>query len=284
MGCTYQRGNVWWIAEKDRQLSPESVNHVRGFLVRAFDRARKAQKWLCGNPAEETDTRFPRRGSFRTTRARVRTEFRQPEDILRRAFKRAGIVTGYTHKCRRRGCGHTEDHADAEHRKCPKCSFTLWPKGNVCEIRFHDMRHTYASVLLMLGANLVSVHARDRRLDRSARERRQARRVFKRLVAIAVLVVVTPSVAEVAEAVVHLAWHGDYVHSHDGQHQPIGQDEHGCTPSLHFCLCHAEAPATVMSSSERALAKLAPVRARSCPAPAWLGRLADPPPLPPPIA
>jgi integrase-like protein len=33
----------------------------------------------------------------------------------------------------------------------------LWPKGLVRAIRFHDLRHTYASVLLMLGANLVSV-------------------------------------------------------------------------------------------------------------------------------
>ncbi len=33
----------------------------------------------------------------------------------------------------------------------------LWPKGQVRSIRFHDLRHTYASVLLMLGANLVSV-------------------------------------------------------------------------------------------------------------------------------
>jgi hypothetical protein len=35
--------------------------------------------------------------------------------------------------------------------------FELWPKGNVRKIRFHDLRHTYASVLLMLGAQLVSV-------------------------------------------------------------------------------------------------------------------------------
>jgi integrase len=87
----------------------------------------------------------------------VRAKSWQLEDILRRAPKRAGIVTGYTHECRRRGCGHSEDNADAELRKCPRCGFTLWPKGKVREIRFHDMRHTYASVLLMLGANLVSV-------------------------------------------------------------------------------------------------------------------------------
>jgi len=33
----------------------------------------------------------------------------------------------------------------------------LWPKGQVRRIRFHDLRSTYASVLLMLGANLTSV-------------------------------------------------------------------------------------------------------------------------------
>ena len=226
------------------------MNHIRGFFVRAFNRARKAQKWLGGNPAEETDTRkvperivniltpeevlpfflalavdqrpvfatailgglrkgelcglqktdvdlarrlllvrrcyarpFPKNRKQRVVRipeelvpfldyalatfpgpwlfpddaGEMRAKSWQPEDILRRALKRAGIVTGYTHKCRRRGCGHAEEHFDAELRKCPSCAFTLWPKGNVREIRFHDMRHTYASVLLMLGANLVSV-------------------------------------------------------------------------------------------------------------------------------
>lgn len=33
------------------------MNHVRSFIVRAFNRAKKADKWLEGNPAEETDTR-----------------------------------------------------------------------------------------------------------------------------------------------------------------------------------------------------------------------------------
>jgi len=32
--------------------------------------------------------------------------------VLRRALKRAGIVTGYKHECRRKGCGHEEAHAD----------------------------------------------------------------------------------------------------------------------------------------------------------------------------
>jgi integrase len=87
----------------------------------------------------------------------MRTKFWQPEEILRRALKRAGIVTGYTHTCRRKTCRYSEEREDAEVRPCPRCGFKLWPTGKVRHIRFHDLRHTYASVLLMFGANLVSV-------------------------------------------------------------------------------------------------------------------------------
>lgn len=105
----------------------------------------------------------------------------------------------------------------------------------------------------------------------------------KRLLAIALLVAATPEAAEVAEAVVHFASYGDWVHSNDGKHQPIGQDEHGCTPSLHLCLCHAGAPVSVQSGSDRLPEALAPGRVPPRPPAYWLGRLADPPPLPPPI-
>ncbi len=235
---------------KGRESAPATVNHVRAFLVRAFNKARKAQKWLGSNPAEQTDTRrvperiasilvpeevlpffaalapeqrpvfatailaglrkgelcglqktdvdlgrrllavrrsygrpstknmkqrvvrvpeelvpfleqalvsFPGPWLFPDETGAMRNVTWQPEDVLRRALKRAGIVTGYKHKCRRKGCGHEEPHADADPRRCPRCDFLLWPKAQVRAIRFHDLRHTYASVLLMLGANLVSV-------------------------------------------------------------------------------------------------------------------------------
>jgi hypothetical protein len=64
----------------------------------------------------------------------MRTVTWQPEDILRRALRRAGIVTGYTHVCRRRTCRYTEERPDAEIRPCPRCGFKLWPKGNVWKI------------------------------------------------------------------------------------------------------------------------------------------------------
>ncbi len=81
----------------------------------------------------------------------------KPEKVLQPALRRAGIVDGYTHVCRRKGCGHREEHPDAEPRRCPEHGMRLWPKARVRHIRFHDLRHTYGSVLLMFGAHLVSV-------------------------------------------------------------------------------------------------------------------------------
>jgi len=72
-------------------------------------------------------------------------------------MRRAGIVTGYVHKCRRQGCGHREPAADANPRRCPKCNFKLFPVGEVRKLRFHHLRHTTASLLLMQGADLAAV-------------------------------------------------------------------------------------------------------------------------------
>ncbi len=79
------------------------------------------------------------------------------EHVLRRAMCRAGLVTGYVHKCRRHACGHQEAAADANPRRCPKCDFKLFPVGQVRKIRFHHLRHTTASLLLMGGADLAAV-------------------------------------------------------------------------------------------------------------------------------
>ena len=79
------------------------------------------------------------------------------QTLLRTALGRAGIVTGYRHVCRRKGCGHSEQFADAETRRCPKCKMKLWPRALVRNIRFHDLRHTTASLLMMAGANPAAV-------------------------------------------------------------------------------------------------------------------------------
>src|SRR5579884_13665 len=80
------------------------------------------------------------------------------EEVLRRAMRRAGLVTGWVHKCRRQGCGHQETAPDANPRWCPgECKFKLFPVGQVRKIRFHHLRHSTASLLLMKGADLAAV-------------------------------------------------------------------------------------------------------------------------------
>ena len=77
--------------------------------------------------------------------------------VIRTALRKARIVTGYVHKCRRKGCGHQEESTDGEIRHCPRCGMKLWPVGKVIPIRFHDTRHTTASLLVMFGANPAAV-------------------------------------------------------------------------------------------------------------------------------
>jgi integrase len=79
------------------------------------------------------------------------------EAVLRRALGRAGIVRGWRHICRRQGCGHVAPEADATPRRCPKCQMRLWPKPVVRPIRFHDLRHTTATLLLREKVPLVVV-------------------------------------------------------------------------------------------------------------------------------
>ncbi|RYF51611.1 MAG: site-specific integrase, partial [Cytophagaceae bacterium] len=79
------------------------------------------------------------------------------EEVLRRALAHAGIVENYSHVCRRKGCSYSTAAKDAELRRCPKDNSKLWPKAVVRKIRFHDLRHTTASLLMMNGANPAAV-------------------------------------------------------------------------------------------------------------------------------
>jgi integrase len=59
----------------------------------------------------------------------------QLELILRRALRRANILTGYRHNCPRRGCGHAELAPDDDLRRCPKCKMKLWPAPQTRPLR-----------------------------------------------------------------------------------------------------------------------------------------------------
>ncbi len=81
----------------------------------------------------------------------------QLQDVLRRALARAGVVNGYTHRCRRKGCGHSERHEYAEPGRCPKCRMRLWPVAEPKPLRFHDLRHSTATLQLKAGVPLATV-------------------------------------------------------------------------------------------------------------------------------
>ncbi len=44
-----------------------------------------------------------------------------------------------------------------EPRVCPQCKMKLWPRAKSRPLRFHELRHTFGSLLIMSGANLVCV-------------------------------------------------------------------------------------------------------------------------------
>ena len=103
---------------------------------------------------------------FPTSDGSQRSAEADPQKILRTALARAGLVEGYEHVCR--WCGHKERHADNDQRYCAKClkrtngtgkplaqprGRALWPKAIPRPMRFHDLRHTTATLLLRAGVD-----------------------------------------------------------------------------------------------------------------------------------
>lgn len=93
--------------------------------------------------------------------------------------------------------------------------------------------------------------------------------VFVRLIALLLVVALWPGASELIEQTVHAVEHGDLAHDSGDEHDstPLGQDEHGCSGTLHLCQCHQPAPvitasgAVVVASvdAEQATVVLAPV-------------------------
>jgi integrase len=256
-----------WLQGKAQALGPQTLNHLRGYLLRALNKARKAGKWTGENPALMVDTRRVPRRQYDYLRAEevprlmaalgpelrplfavaIYTGLRKgellalrkedvdlearlltvacsydrdttkgnradvipiaeeavpylqeaiaasPSDllfpapdgtmrrrdfkaqaILQRALGRAGIVSGWKLVCRRKGCGYHEEAAEAEAKRCPRCTMRLWPKPRPRRLRFHDLRGTCASLLIQSGASPAAVAAVLRHTDPNLTMRRYA--------------------------------------------------------------------------------------------------------------
>ena len=85
----------------------------------------------------------------------MRTEESDPHKIARTAAKRAGIVDGWDHICRRCKAQKREPHTyrfpDAVRRACDSCGMKLWPSAIPRGINFHSLRHTVGTLLARAG-------------------------------------------------------------------------------------------------------------------------------------
>ncbi len=127
-------------------IPPPVVPYLEAALARMDDRARKAELAGEGIGSPGMNLLFPGRDG------RMRTQEADPEKALRRVLGRAGLVLGYDHVCRRckgrEAPAYTWRHADARERRCQTCGMRLWPVPVPRPMRFHDLRHTTATILL----------------------------------------------------------------------------------------------------------------------------------------
>jgi integrase len=94
---------------------------------------------------------------FPRTSGKVQTDNSSLRRLFHRALGRAGIVSGYMHKCRGKGCGFEEKKPDTNCGLCPRCCKHLWAKPVPRPLRMYDLRHTTATLLLKAGVPFATV-------------------------------------------------------------------------------------------------------------------------------
>jgi hypothetical protein len=102
------------------------------------------------------------------------------------------------------------------------------------------------------------------------------------LIALALLVSISPGVSEVIEAGVHLVVHGDLPHHEADSDRHCS--EHTCTPLAHHCGCHSTMSAQPSVRTASPVSTGGVTRIDPTAVAAVFSRASEPPPLRPPIA
>jgi integrase len=90
-----------------------------------------------------------------------RTEESAPEDILKSTLKRVELIDGYRYVCRRCKARGKKTapliRSTSEPLRCPDCNMLMWCSPIARPFRFHDLRHTCATLLLKAGVPVQHV-------------------------------------------------------------------------------------------------------------------------------
>lgn len=103
---------------------------------------------------KEAVRKSPSKWVFPGPNGLMRTKDCDPQDVLRTAMRKAGLVSGYVHSCRRCKANKKpyEERATAPMMKrCPVCGMVLWVKAEARPMTFHGLRHTTATLLIRAG-------------------------------------------------------------------------------------------------------------------------------------
>jgi integrase len=101
--------------------------------------------------ASKTEYVFPHRDGGRMAHHTKLTR------TLRWVLGLAGVVKGYTAKCRRQGCGHRALASTPAKQACPNCGMALWMTPIARPLRFYDLRHTAATLHREAGCDPLTI-------------------------------------------------------------------------------------------------------------------------------